>query len=601
MLKKFMCWYQDWPLARKLAFLFSSLIVVIILTLTSVIRPILEHAMLEATTEAYDQKFDMISNSSMKLFDSAKQMTTALLTNEDMQTWFGQSGDFEQESDANYAEHLREKIQAEKQLDYLDSIWGDNQFSSISAFNRSGETVNTNNIRVKSTFYQQLYQQLLPSDEERWIDLYTLSNAVGSLSGIAYIRPYRDNKTGRIQGHVLVEYQNDFLKKNFAPLRYGKDGDYIVADRDGWVKLTSNDKFVGRNIGNKDFFQWVLGQRTENRTFMVDGERYLVTAADIHTLNWVMIVIVPVRILTEKGDAIIRSVYLIGLAAILVAAALSFFMSHNTTRQLAELTEVMKQFGDGQLKISVPVKSNDEVGMLSQAFNNMAGQIRQLVDQVYREQRDKRKFEFSALQAQIHPHFLYNSLNSVSSLIQMNRPKQAFSMIHAIGTFYRTALSNGNTVIPIADEITNIKSYIEIQTIRYREKIQYDICLDEAIMQEQIVKFTLQPLVENAIYHGVKLIDSTGLIRIYDRMEENRIVICVQDNGAGMDVKILEGLLSDNAFFEKTSFGLNNIHQRLKLYFGPQYGLEIKSEHGNGTTVSVLIPYSHGKGETHED
>ncbi len=593
-------WYRNLPLVYKITLMFSLLIVVIILALTSVIRPIFENAMMETATESYMQRFSLVSNACLKILDNSRYLTTILFTNDDMQTWFSQDSIPKQEN-AIYAKCLQQSMKAEKQLDYLNATWGDNQFSSISAFNKAGDMVNTNNVRNKSWKYFELYNKLKFTNEEQWIDLYALNTKGLPLSGIAYIRPYRDYRTGIITGHILVEYQNDFLSNDFELLQYGKEGNYIVADQDGQVKLTSDHSFTGKNIREEAFFRCILGNESKGQVFDIGNQRYYVTSAYIKTLNWIMIGLIPEQSLTKKGDAITQSVYLIGLLAIIIAASISLFVSHGITRQLTFLAKTMKQFGEGNLKMSVPIHSTDEIGSLSKTFNNMANKIQQLVDQIYREQRDKRKFEFSAMQAQIHPHFLYNTLNSVSSLIKLNKTNDAFKMILAIGTFYRTALSNGNTIIPIMDEILNIKSYIEIQTFRYREKIKYDICIDKEIMQEQIVKFTLQPLVENAIYHGVKLIDGCGLIRIYDKVEDSRIIICVQDNGVGIPAEKISGLLSDNAALGQTSYGLFSVHQRLKLYFGPEYGLQIESVQGVGTTISVFIPRSFGKGQLNEN
>lgn len=159
----------------------------------------------------------------------------------------------------------------------------------------------------------------------------------------------------------------------------------------------------------------------------------------------------------------------------------------------------MSSFGKGNLSVKVPVLYMDEIGTLSEAFNKMAEKIRQLIEQVYQEQKAKRKLELAALQAQINPHFLYNTLNSVSSLIQMECLDDAFVMIQSIGTFYRTSLSDGKTLISIQQEMINIENYIKIQEFRYGNKIIYKTDIEEEILKEWIVKLTLQPLVENAI------------------------------------------------------------------------------------------------------
>lgn len=250
----------------------------------------------------------------------------------------------------------------------------------------------------------------------------------------------------------------------------------------------------------------------------------------------------------------------------------------------------MKKFGKGDLSVRVPVLYEDEIGILSEEFNKMSEQIRQLVDQVYREQRAKRKSELAALQAQINPHFLYNTLNSVSSLIKMNCPDEAFIMIQAIGTFYRTSLSDGKTLIPLEQEITNIENYIKIQKVRYGNKIEYEIDIENEILQEWIVKLTLQPLVENSIYHGIKEMRGKGIIRIKGWKEKNKVFIQVSDNGLGIPEEKLEELFSKDYREKGSAFGLFNIQQRLQIYFGKEYGLTVESKLSQGTKATVCIP-----------
>ena len=294
----------------------------------------------------------------------------------------------------------------------------------------------------------------------------------------------------------------------------------------------------------KSIFNGLKIIKKEEKVFRIDGKRYLVTASVIPTLDWLMIGLTPVNELTKAGKAMTQIIYVVGIIAALISTFFSLRVSHSVTKPLIYLTDTMKKFGKGDLSVRVPVLYEDEIGILSEEFNKMSEQIRQLVDQVYREQRAKRKSELAALQAQINPHFLYNTLNSVSSLIKMNCPDEAFIMIQAIGTFYRTSLSDGKTLIPLEQEITNIENYIKIQKVRYGNKIEYEIDIENEILQEWIVKLTLQPLVENSIYHGIKEMRGKGIIRIKGWKEKNKVFIQVSDNGLGIPEEKLEELFS---------------------------------------------------------
>lgn len=349
-------------------------------------------------------------------------------------------------------------------------------------------------------------------------------------------------------------------------------------------------RIVSGNISEEEYFQWAEDNKKGGKVFRIDGKRYLVTASVIPTLDWLMIGLTPVNELTKAGKAMTQIIYVVGIIAALISTFFSLRVSHSVTKPLIYLTDTMKKFGKGDLSVRVPVLYEDEIGILSEEFNKMSEQIRQLVDQVYREQRAKRKSELAALQAQINPHFLYNTLNSVSSLIKMNCPDEAFIMIQAIGTFYRTSLSDGKTLIPLEQEITNIENYIKIQKVRYGNKIEYEIDIENEILQEWIVKLTLQPLVENSIYHGIKEMRGKGIIRIKGWKEKNKVFIQVSDNGLGIPEEKLEELFSKDYREKGSAFGLFNIQQRLQIYFGKEYGLTVESKLSQGTKATVCIP-----------
>ena len=172
----------------------------------------------------------------------------------------------------------------------------------------------------------------------------------------------------------------------------------------------------------------------------------------------------------------------------------------------------------------------------------------------------------------------------------MYQSPEAFIMIQAIGTFYRTSLSDGKTLIPLEQEITNIENYIKIQKVRYGNKIEYEIDIENEILQEWIVKLTLQPLIENSIYHGIKEMRGKGIIRIKGWKEKNKVFIQVSDNGLGIPEEKLEELFSKDYREKGSAFGLFNIQQRLQIYFGKEYGLTVESKLSQGTKATVCIP-----------
>lgn len=564
-----------------------SLIVLAALFLTFLVKLLFENTVLDMAKDSYITRFESTSQNCMELFESTQQLSNIILTDENVQSFLSMN------KNASFSEKLQSTLHAEKQLDYFDAIQGMLRFSSLSLYTLQGEAVGTNNIRSSLDTYRELYKQrFVDIKENTWMDLSTTGNINTPLEGIAYLHPYRNYASGKLLGHILIEYHGSILVDRFSQLADKSLGSYVVADHFGNVKMSSDPSL--KSIADESYFANVSGDTAAGGIYRIGGQLYLVTSARIATLDWVMLGMIPISSLTSRSNALLGGIYLVAVIGLIFTLLVSQWIVRKVTQPLTNLAQTMQRFGDGQLTAVVTVQGNGEIAMLSRVFNDMTSHIAALVEQVRTEQRDKRRFEFSALQAQIHPHFLFNTLNSVCSLIKTNQPDAAYHMIHSIGMFYRTALSNGKVLISISEELMNVRSYIDIQSMRYDDQIRYEINVDDAILNRNIVKFTLQPLIENAIYHGVKPLDDTGVIIISGGAADGIVRLTVQDNGVGMDPQQAEALLSENAQIQKTSFGLTNIDRRLKLYFGAEYGLSIQSEIGKGTTVIISLPENEG-------
>ncbi len=576
--------YSRMSLAGKFSILNIALISFIMVSFLVFLKFFFEKSVLEIVSNEYVQKFEIVSDNCTEILSDAGRISKILFTNEDIEAWFLDSGS------SDYAQRLKQKMRVESHLDYLEALYPKQQFSSISIYSADGEMVNSNGIRSVSGRYQQLYEDIREYPKEPgWLDLYEKKEDGYPDGGIAYVRPYRDYSSGQIRGYILIEYKSDLLSKNFTPLRYEDAGQYLVADLEGKVKIFS-DEDLGGDVSGEAFFEWAKGGGKSGSTFLYRGEKHLITASRIDRLDWMMIGVTPVSILMEQGKAMFTLVYVLGICVMAAGAVLTLCLAHSVTRPLSELAHTMKSLGKGELDVSVTVHGEDEIGMLSAEFNQMAGRIRHLIGQVYEEQQAKQKFEFAVLQAQINPHFLYNTLSSVSALIKMQKTEEAFRMIRSIGKFYRTALSNGKNLISLREEVQNVESYLQIQAVRYGEKITYRIDCDEEILDTVIVKLTLQPIVENAIYHGIKNVPHKGFIRIRGCRRGEDVLIEVKDNGIGMDPEKTGEILDTRGEGKEASFGLYNIQQRLRLYFGESYGVTVSGNYGEGTVVTVCIP-----------
>jgi len=289
---------------------------------------------------------------------------------------------------------------------------------------------------------------------------------------------------------------------------------------------------------------------------------------------------------------------IIVLSIILVfSMTAAWVISGSISKPIRDLYRMTKSISKGNLDVRVENKNVDEIAALSRSFNIMTEKIKELLENSIKEQKVLKKTELKLMQAQINPHFLYNTLDTIVWMAEGNKSEEVIEIVRALSNFFRITLSKGNDMITIREEIEHIRSYLIIQRIRYRDILKYDIEIDSELNQYKILKLTLQPIVENALYHGIKNKREGGTIRIRGFKEaEDKIILVVEDDGAGINEERLRKIHvelendSSEVVIKDSGFGLNNVHKRLKLNYGSHFGLKIQSEFKKGTIVSVHIP-----------
>lgn len=233
--------------------------------------------------------------------------------------------------------------------------------------------------------------------------------------------------------------------------------------------------------------------------------------------------------------------------------------------------------------------------MLSNSLNTMIDKINELLEQVTKEQIRLRKTEFELLQSQINPHFLYNTLDAITWLAEAGEHKKVVSMVGSLSEFFRTALNQGKDIVTIGEELQHVRSYLEIEQVRYQDILRYEICVPEELNKYLIPKITIQPLVENALYHGIKNKRGPGRILIKAEKKKDFFNIQIEDDGIGIEKKRLEQVrtsIKDKVPTGKDIYGLYNVNERIRLNFGEQYGITIESIYGKKTVVSIVLPYA---------
>lgn len=278
---------------------------------------------------------------------------------------------------------------------------------------------------------------------------------------------------------------------------------------------------------------------------------------------------------------------------IFIVGVLTVFLVSTILRPINGLYRATGQIAEGNFTARASVTSEDEIAVLAEGFNEMAGNMQNLIGKIKEDEQKMRKADLRLLQEQINPHFLYNTLDNIVWLIESDEPDEAVDMVVTLSDFFRLVLSKGREFITIREEELHIRSYLQIQEKRYHDILEYDIQIDKVLYEYQILKLTLQPIVENALYHGIKYKRAKGYIHVHGEKNDDRIELTVRDNGVGMDeaeLAELQKTLQSPGQEKEKGFGLANVNERIRMYFGSEYGLTVWSEKDKGTIVTVVIP-----------
>jgi two-component system sensor histidine kinase YesM len=411
-------------------------------------------------------------------------------------------------------------------------------------------------------------------------------------------------------------YQNDkpatwvtMVDMNFSTIEQlcnqvslGKRGYIYIVDQNGNIIYHPQQQIVYAGLKSENIKE-ALSKDPGSYFDDFQGERRIMTIRNISYTGWKMVGISYVDELVPNKRNLSNVVLYILFFGIAFEILASMFLSSKISQPIKRLERQMKRVENGDFDISLEVKGEDEVKRLSKAFNLMVAKIRQLMNEIISEQEAKRKSEFKALQAQINPHFLYNTLDSIVWMNENQNYEGVTTMVAALAKLFRVSISKGSEIINVSDEIDHAASYLTIQKIRYKDKFDFRIDAQPEALHQKTLKLILQPIIENAIYHGINQLQEKGEIKISVAIEGENIVFRVSDNGYGIKPETLKSILDrEPRSAHSGGVGLKNINERIKLCYGNEYGLEITSELDVGTTVLVRIPVDDsGKGGRYEN
>ena len=309
--------------------------------------------------------------------------------------------------------------------------------------------------------------------------------------------------------------------------------------------------------------------------------------------GWKLVMVSSLSSVQKENMKIYQLIFSFLCLAGILMLGVDVILIQKITKPVSRLHQAIQSFGVGKLDVRVDETGIGEISSLEQGFNQMAGEIQELMDRSISQEQEKRHMERRLLQAQISPHFLYNTLDSIIWMIQGKQYEGAGKMVSLLARFFRVALSKGKDIIPLRQEVEHATSYLSIQNIRFQDKFDFELNIDESLMEYLCPKITIQPILENAIYHGVENMFGDGEIILSIQEHGEDICIEVSDNGEGMTEEQVEKILHHD--IRKTSgkgsgVGVYNVDSRIKLLYGENYGISIQSEMDEGTTVKILLP-----------
>lgn len=444
----------------------------------------------------------------------------------------------------------------------------------------------------------QEYENKIPSDGS-YILTPTYKRTYQMLGECYVISMYRQlkdiNNLSQRLGIIRIDVNEREINRVYRDIKLGNSGYVFIANKDGYILSHSDTGKLFKHIGNDPAFAASFSGKQGYYRKNIEGKDVLVTYYTSSDQNLVYIGVVPFDELTREAEISRRMMIVVILVGLILAFIIVSIASMKITEPINKLSRLMQKVEEGNMDVLVNINRKDEIGTLGRSFNSMTRKLKTLIEEVYVNKLSRKEAELKALQAHINPHFLYNTLDVIYWSSRLENAPKTGEIVSALAKLFKLGLNKGNEITTVEKEVEHLKSYLVIQKVRYDEEPDIVIDVDPALYGCSIIKLILQPLVENALIHGIAdLRERKGKIRITGIEYTDGILFEVTDNGVGMDEtrikEIFDGLVED-----KKGYGVKNVDERIKLYFGEQYGVSIYSVKGEGTRVEVRVPKVMGK------
>lgn len=581
---------QRWlgkSLKRKLSVILLGAILVPLLSLGYVLYNV---AALEAEAKAKQASTSILEQIRTNLefiLQDVEDMSIFLIGQEDIQRYLAKP-----QKDG----YLQIKI-----MGFLSNlVFSKKYISNISIYPNNGNHSLSNTTIFKNGLITPSENKLeQDQNQKRWTSLYTNVTTNGQEHVLSLLRPIGSMTTYKSKGTLSISINERSLSQFMTHSGGTASGYVLLLDDNGMIISGGKRDMLLEPI--TDIFS-DLPVMEKNQGFINAGhgsDKSTIVYQRIPEVNWTLLTVIPYEQFHAQSRYVLTlTAVAVGLAIIIIAGFVLFLVQH-VTKPLHSLTQSLKEFQPDDQVVTLPVTSSDEVGLLIHSYNKLNERIQRLMIEVQRNEGLKKEADMNALQAQINPHFLYNTLASIHWLALMNKDTRIAEMVGSLSDFLRFSLNKGSEYCTIKQEMEHAKHYSSIQKLRYPNQFELEFQVPAQLEQQWMVKLLIQPLIENAIIHGVMKKQEPGYISVtVEALDDAHIQFVIEDSGLGISTERLQLLraelaepLKDDTERRKESYGLRNVHQRLKLHYGSSTGLTIESVEGRGTKVSFIIPY----------
>lgn len=572
-------------IGTRIAALFMLLILVITAVMTYVSISVLTNELLDNATEYTEQLIRRVNAELDMYVEYMKDISDFIVDNGAVAAYLRAANEHRL-TDAACRDAQEQLAAAQKIRSEITAIALIPE-SGGALFGSEGASLNTYSNYQNADWYQAALQE----PHEVQVSSSRVENLIaGQYNWVVSFSKAVFDRAGNMQGVLLIDLNYQIIDRLCADIQLGSRGYIYLLDQTGGILWHPQQDLIYAGLKQENVAE-VLSAADGRMLSGKGPARRLYVACESEATGWTAVGVAYTQELLRSQDRIYKTYLLIAAAALVLALVFALQLSRSIAEPIRRLMQTMRRVEEGDLHVRSQVSSRTELGQLSDSFDHMIAKTAELMDERLRSEEQKRKSEWKALQAQIQPHFLYNTLDSIIWMSHAGRNEEVVEMTSALALLLRSSIGDGSDTNTLKKEIAHVRSYLTIQKMRYNEKLRYEIDLDPQTEDCLLPKLILQPLVENAIYHGIKVKQQGGTVRIESLLEEDRLLITVEDDGIGMTPEQLETILDKKeSDAESTKIGVYNVNERLQLFFGPDAVMKYYSTPGKRTMVMLVLP-----------